>query len=285
MSTVARSSQLLVGLAAAAVSLAAQAGPRFEVASVKPLEPGSTGYAIGPPVNGTVRYRGAQLRRLVSYAFGIDPNGGSDYPLPEGGPDWIDRDLFEVQARGPADMSVADARLMLRALLEARFKLVVHTVKRELPVYHLVLARADRRLGDGLRSSKSDCAKHSETLLRTGRGALAQPEGRDCTIGGGGGLGGGRLQIRGTGTMREILRQIQAAPDVDRPVFDRTGLTGTFDFDLVWAPARTGPAAARPEDVVGITTALQEQFGLKLEPRREMLDVVVIDSVLRPTPD
>ena len=85
--------------------------------------------------------------------------------------------------------------------------------------------------------------------------------------------------------MREILRQIQAAPDVDRPVFDRTGLTGTFDFDVIWAPARTGPAAARPEDVVAITTALQEQFGLKLQPRREMLDVVVIDSVQRPTPD
>ena len=114
---------LLSVLAAAAVSLAAQqVGPRFEVASVKPLEPGSTGYAIGPPVNGTVRYRGAQLRRLVSYAFGLDPNGGGDHPLPEGGPDWIDRDLFEVQARGPADMSVSDARLMLRALLEERLR-------------------------------------------------------------------------------------------------------------------------------------------------------------------
>lgn len=68
-------------------------------------------------------------------------------------------------------------------------------------------------------------------------------------------------------------------------VFDRTGLAGTFDFNVVWAPARTGPAAARPEDVVAITTALQEQFGLKLESRREMLDVLVIDSVERPTPD
>jgi uncharacterized protein (TIGR03435 family) len=274
-----------MGSAVATAQVPSTSAQEFEVASVKALEPGSTGYAIGPPVNGTIRYRGAQLRRLVSYAFGLDPNGGSDYPLPEGGPDWIDRDLFEVQARGPADMSVADARLMLRALLEERFKLRVHIVKREGPVYALVLAREDRRLGEGLRVSKSDCTKYSETLLRTGRGVLAQPEGRDCMVGGGGGLGGGRLQIRGTGTMREILRQIQAAPDVDRPVFDRTGLTGTFDFNLIWAPARTGPAAARPEDVVAITTALQEQFGLRLESRREMLEVLVIDSVERPTPN
>lgn len=281
-----RLGMVLVLSAATGFPLAAQQhAPRFEVASVKPLEPGSTAYAIGPPVNGTIRYRAAQLRRLVSYAFGLDPNGGSDYPLPEGGPDWIDRDLFEVQARGPADMSVADARLMLRALLEDRFRLKVHIVKRERPVYALVLAREDRRLGEGLRVSKSDCTKYSEILLRTGRGVLAQPEGCDCAVGGGGGLGGGRMQIRGTGTMRELLRQIQAAPDVDRPVFDRTGLTGTFDFNLIWAPARTGPAAARPEDVVATTTALQEQFGLKLESRREMLDVLLIDSVERPTPD
>ena len=74
---------LLLLIAATANSLIAQqAAPKFEVASVKPLEPGSTGYAIGPPVNGTVRYRGAQLRRLVSYAFGLDPMAAATTSCP-----------------------------------------------------------------------------------------------------------------------------------------------------------------------------------------------------------
>jgi uncharacterized protein (TIGR03435 family) len=68
-------------------------------------------------------------------------------------------------------------------------------------------------------------------------------------------------------------------------VLDRTALTGTFDFDLIWAPARTGGNAAAPTDVVLVFTALQEQLGLKLESRREMLDVVVIDAVECPTPN
>jgi uncharacterized protein (TIGR03435 family) len=80
-------------------------------------------------------------------------------------------------------------------------------------------------------------------------------------------------------TIREMLLPLARSADVDRPVVDRTGLTGTFEIDLVWAPARIGVNAAAPDQVFPVFSALQEQLGLKLDPRREPLDVIVIDSV------
>ena len=254
----------------------------YEVASVRPVE-SSERYAIGPPVGGTVRARAIEVRRLIQYAYGLDPRG--HHPVPTGGPSWIDRDLFEVTVKGAVDLTVADARSMVLTLLRDRFKLRTHIEKRELPVYALVLARRDGRLGTALKPSKADCRAYSDTLHRTGRLAAAREVSADCELISGGGIGGGRLQLRGTGTLRDMLRLLARSPDVDRPIFDRTGLTGTYDVDFVWAPSRTGPAAAAETDVVTIFSALPEQLGLKLESRRELLDQVVIDAVERPTPN
>lgn len=115
---------------------------RFDVASVKPSS-SSTRFGISRPTNGVVQSRGAELRRLIAYAYGIDP--ASNDPQPEGGPDWIDKDLFDVEGRGPADMSWSDGRQMIQTLLHERFNLKVHIEKREVPVYALVMARSDRR--------------------------------------------------------------------------------------------------------------------------------------------
>ena len=93
----------LLVILAGAVSVVAQASQsdsvlRFEVASIKPST-GSTRFGISRPTNGLVRSRGAELRRLIAYAYGIET--ASNAPQPEGGPDWIDTDLFAVEARGP----------------------------------------------------------------------------------------------------------------------------------------------------------------------------------------
>ena len=91
--------------------------------------------------------------------------------------------------------------------------------------------------------------------------------------------------------MHYLARMIRRSPEIDRPVLDRTGLTGTYDVDLVFTPAQPGPGVAgaalavAPSDVLSIFTAVQEQLGLRLESRREPVDVVVIDSVERPTPN
>ena len=235
-------------------------------------------------MNGVVRVNRAPLRRIIQFAYDIDPQLHD--PLPLGGPSWIDDELFVIEGRGPADVSLLDARRMMQSLLRDRFKLRTRIEKQALPVYALVLARANGTLGPGLRRSKTDCAAYSEALARTGRLEVARQAGpAECALNAGGGLGGGRLFLKGTGAIADMLRSFAQSPDVDRTIFDRTGLAGTFDVDFVWTPLRSGPGAAVPADVVSIFTALQEQLGLKLESRREVREVVVIESVERPSPN
>lgn len=282
---------LVVALASVSAWLHGQTPPQsgdtiaFDVASIRPVEGGRL-FAIGPPVNGTFRARATTVRWLTHYAYGREPLDRN--PLPEGGPSWIDHELYEVVGQGPPDLTFPDARRAVLTLLRERFMLKDHVEKRELSVYHLVVASKDGGLGPGLRTSKADCRSFSETLLRTGRRVIAQELTRDCELRGGRD-DRNRLRRLGTITIRELIREmIQGA--VDRLVIDRTGLTGTYDVDVMWAP-EPGPGAAgaalavAPSDFVSIFTALHEQLGLRLEPRREPIDVIVIDSVERPTPN
>ena len=269
----------------------------FDVASVKPVAGGGSATppgAVGPPLGGVVRYPRGSLRTLVMYAFDILPRRHD--PEPVGGPAWADTELYEVQAKGPADLSVADARLM-RALLEERFKLRTHIERRELPIDALVLLRPDGRRGPRLRAAKIDCSEYSRVLTRTGRGALARQVSADCGLTSGGapvvaslrGLPNqaprGAQMIHGTATMKELVDATARDPERDRPIVDRTGLTGTYELELVWVPARAGAIVANPTDVLPLEVAVQQQLGLKLEGTREPREVVVIDSAERPTPD
>ena len=89
-----------------------------------------------------------------------------------------------------------------------------------------------------------------------------------------------------TQTMQQLASVLQTV--TGRPVRDRTGLTGAFNFDLTWTsgPVALAPGAGPPpDDGPSIFTALQEQLGLRLEPGRGSFDVVVVDAVRRPTPD
>jgi uncharacterized protein (TIGR03435 family) len=268
----------------------------FEVASVKPSAPGAPAGGIARPVNGMVRASGATLRQLVRYAYDIEPLQRRD-PEPVGGPEWIDRDRFDIQARGPADLSFPDSRLLMRSLLADRFALRTRTETRDLPVYYLVMARDDARMGSGLRRSAIDCSAYSAILTATGRGAAAKQAGPQCGLSSGGApavaaslgitntLPRGALMARGTATMTELLTVIARSPENDRRIVDRSGLTGTFDIDLHWVPARNGALTADPADVLTIFTAVDEQLGLTLQPARAPTDVVVIDAAQRPTPD
>ena len=95
-----------------------------------------------------------------------------------------------------------------------------------------------------------------------------------------------RFITAGTRTMKDLLGPLQAM--TGRPVIDRTGLSGAFDFDLEWTsgPVAPGAGAGAPaDDGPSIFVAVQEQLGLRLEPGRAPFDVVVVDAVQRPTPD
>jgi uncharacterized protein (TIGR03435 family) len=154
---------------------------------------------------------------------------------------------------------------------------VLHNESRELPVYALVLARNDKALGPKIRQTALDCA-----ALRTG--PVPDPSKPSAC---GFRVGLGTMAAQGVG-MNALAFTLSSS--VGRVVLDRTGLSGDFDFDLSWTPdplsGSASPAQPPTEaNAPSIFTALQEQLGLKLEPTRGPVEVLVIDNVEQPTPD
>jgi uncharacterized protein (TIGR03435 family) len=208
------------------------------------------------------------------------------------GLDWINNERFDINARADGDPSPEVTNGMLRQLLADRFSLRVHTEQRELDVYALVVAREDGRAGPDLRVSAVDCA--AVEAARRQRVASGEPPAarqvattkpgdrpecgmRSMMMNGMQRLTAGGMPV---GAMAAVIQQT-----VGRPVVDRTGLNGRFDFDLQFSG--TGPLATadRADAPVSVFTALQEQLGLKLDSRKEKVDVLVIDQVERPTPN
>jgi uncharacterized protein (TIGR03435 family) len=178
--------------------------------------------------------------------------------------------------------------MMLQRMLADRFKLKVHVAPREIDVYALVLARSEGRLGPGLRAAAMDCLALAEARKRGEAPPAPTPTagqrpdcGRMETV-----RAGVRRVLMGGAPISALAEAIQSA--AGRAVLDRTGLTGNFDVDIEFLreggrqPARDANAANPASSVF---TALQEQLGLKLEPRKEMMDVLVIDQVESATSD
>jgi uncharacterized protein (TIGR03435 family) len=292
---------MLVAGSIAALAQSRAPAVSLEAASIKPAPPGSVGIVAGnwaPPTNTSARLRPMTLRTLVMYAFDLQPRRHD--PEPVGGQAWMDKDLYELTLKFTALPTIPQAQALIKALLEDRFKLKWHDEKRELPLYELVVVRPDGRLGPGLKPSRLDCRAYSETLTRTGRGAVAKELAPDCGLSSGGAPAvaatlnlppgsstypRGAQLIRGTATMAEIVTALGRDRENDRPIVDRTGLTGTFDIDFWWVPAQSGAIVAEPTEVMPLSVALPQQLGVKLDSRREPRDVVVIDSASRPMPD
>jgi uncharacterized protein (TIGR03435 family) len=268
----------------------ATGGLAFEVASIKPNRSQDPFRGIDTPP-GRLIVTNLTVREMIGAAYDIPP------PLRRsrmtGGPGWIDVDRFDVVAKAEGTPSLAQRRAMFRTLLADRFKLVAKIGTRDMPVYHLVLARADRKLGPQLRKVPDvDCVALRAALrgnpppispgVSPPCGVMAEPSG----------------VINASAIAFADLVRI-AFPRVvqDRVVIDKTGLTGTYSVNVTWTPApEASPAAAAlaeglpvppPPTAWGpsIFTALQEQLGLKLESQRGPVEVLVIDSVDRPTPD
>jgi uncharacterized protein (TIGR03435 family) len=267
----------VVGLMLAATldaTLSAQAGtPRFDVASIKRNVTGNQqGSGLTAPQPGG-RYiaMGATLRRLVQDAYDVQVVGG---------PAWVDSDRFDVNARAEGEPPPAEIRRMLRPLLADRFKLATHVEPREMAVYTLLLARADRKTGEKLQQSDARCAAEARAYF-PGAGGSPPPCG-DFR------LGARQLVARGM-TMSGLARVL--AGRVGRPVIDKTALDEVFDLELEWStdlglrqapPDSAGAGELRP-DGVSLFTALQEQLGLRLESGRAPIDVLVIDRAEPPT--
>jgi uncharacterized protein (TIGR03435 family) len=272
-----------VVLCTVTTSIAAQQplAPRFEVASVKPNTSGQIAQSsqIG---KGSVVTTNLRMRALIAVAHGVRPD------RIVGSPAWFDRERFDITARAPVNTPDNLLRPMLRALLAERFRFVFHTESREMPVYALVVDRGKGKPGPSLKAS-TQCDPDAINTLGPRIADPALPIGkRPCTV-----ISGfdGRGTAYITGGARPIAAVVEALQNpglqgmVDRPVVDRTGLTGTYDFDLRFAAAAALAATSDAPNLPSIFTAIQEQLGLKLETSRGPVEVFVIDSVERPAPD
>ena len=262
-------------IALLAVLLAAQAPLAFDVAAIKPNNSGAIGEQVRfYPPSGRVTMTNVTVKRMIQNAYQLQ-----DLQI-AGGPGWIASVHFDIVANSEAaNLSPQQRWLMVRALLADRFKLKMHTEPREQPVFALVLARRDGRLGEHLTRSNTDCTL--PTAPRVGPIDLSRPNQCGVIMG-----GPGRMNFRGV-TLEVIAAQLSAR--VGRSVVDRSGLDGRYDLDVEYSSQPLQAAGADPAsvdrpagDAASLYTAIQEQLGLKLESEKGSIDVMVIDSVERP---
>lgn len=257
-----------------ATSLLAQSYA-FEAASVKPARPDNPpGQGISRAPGGRFTVVNAPLRFLILYAFQIQ-----GHQL-VGAPEWIADERFDIVAKMEGDPpSIVTTgpdpmRLATQSLLSDRFGLRAHRETRELDIYALTMARQDGRLGPALKASPDDCV-----VLAARAKAFPPspgPNGEPPFICGQS-LGRGRIRFGGYPL---TLFANGLSQSVGRAVVDRTGLSGNWAFDLTYAPEPSPDS-----DAPSLFTAIQEQLGLKLEPTKGPVDVLVVESVQRPTPD
>lgn len=262
---------------------ASQAGntvaPSFEVASIKPSKSGTPGlFRVSLEPGGRFVANGITVNALLQIAYGVKEAQIS------GGQNWINSDRFDIEAK-PDDAFAAEMQkltpdqrnekvmLMLQSMLADRFKLTLSHETRDLPVYVLTVAKN----GPKFHESAAPNPQASPTLQR--RGIMMNSR--------------GQLTVNDAGLDRfaNVLSH-----QLGRVVLDKTGLTGKYDFTLNWTPDENevprmpggpppGADSAPPPESSGppLFTAIQEQLGLKLEPQKAPVDVLVIEHVEKPS--
>ena len=239
--------------------MAADAPLAFEVATIKPSDPARQGKLLTMKGRQVLTIN-TTLKDLVVFAYGIHPG------QVVGGPAWMDSDKYDVTGlpEGQGQPSIAQLNRMIQKLVEDRFKLTTHREQRELSVYTIVVAK------DGPKMRKNETNPNGlPGLLFKGLGVLPATN----------------------ATMGDFASVLQSVV-LDRPVVDKTGLQGRWDFTLTWTPdetqfagagVRVPPPSNDPNAPPVISTAFQEQLGLRLESTRAPVDVLVVDRVERPS--
>ena len=266
--------------------------PSFEEVSVRPntaTGPGGRGGGAMQP--GRYVATNLTLKNILRRAYAAPgangPNSGIDLLEQQvaGGPEWIATDKFDIVATTAGQTPGAEMRLMIQRMLAERFQLKAHWEKRELPVYVMTMARPGA-LGPGMRLTPDD---ECEAARKAGPPPMPEPPApgqppRPGPLPNCGAIQFGPGQLTARGAPMEWLAQtlvtVPVVTGIDRPVLDRTNLTGNYGFQLKFAPAQ---AAASESDRAPLHLALEEQLGIKLDATRAPVDVLVIDSVARPS--
>lgn len=237
--------------------------PHFEVAAIKPSKPDSQGQHWNGSTD-RILIGNYTLRLLIRSAYGLK----TDAQI-LGGPDWLDKQAFDISAKiddaeiakmngmdWPAKQREQSA--MLQALLTERFGFKARFEERTMPVYALVVAKSGAKLTP---TSPATAAKGNNISTDNGRmtaSAISMDSFAD-----------------------DLSYQRETG---GRMVLNRTALAGEYDFKLTWA-ADNGDGTQADPTLPGLFTALQEQLGLKLQPEKGKVKVVVIESATRPTFD
>jgi len=239
--------------------MAADAPAVFEVATIKPSIPDRPGKIF------TVKGRqvitiNTTTADLITFAYDLHAK------QIVGGPPWMESEKYDVtgQPEGQGVPSRAQLSAMVRKLLEDRFKFTFHREKRELGVYAITVVPGGPKL------TKNDTNPNGlPGLFFKGLGTLPAVN----------------------ATMSDLAMAMQTAV-LDRPVVDKSGLQGRWDFTLRWTPdesqfqgmgVRVPPPSNDPDAPPGLFTAFQEQLGLKLESTRAPVEVLVVDRVEKPS--
>jgi uncharacterized protein (TIGR03435 family) len=229
----------------------------FDVASVKPSQPGS-GHRGPPKIGaeildaylevrpGSVTLRGARIGSVIKWAYAVQEHQVS-------GPGWLNSDRFDIVAKAAGPAPENQLRLMMQTLLTERFKLSFHRQTKELSAYALTVGKN----GHKLKPSQGD----GETVLQPNKMGL----------------------IVKYAVISEIAAML--AQPLRQPVLDMTGLTGKFDFELDMARYITEEMTKSkpgdpPPDIIGIgIAAIQEQLGLKIEAKKLPVEILIVDHM------
>jgi uncharacterized protein (TIGR03435 family) len=248
----------------------------FETASIKPNKSGFTTFRSGFTADG-YRAEDLSVKYFIQVAYGVQ-----DYRI-SGASDSLDAERYDIEAK--MDPSVADAlskltpsqlelarQQMLQSLLAERFNLKIHRESKEGPVYFLTIGKN----GPKLQEAKTG---NTPSMLN----ADGTPARYRIVI------GPGNTTYAYSTTMKSLADFLTR--QLSRPVLDKTGLTGSYDFALDWvadAPQTSSPDSPNGVTLPGIPgaslfTALQQQLGLKLEPGKSPIEIIVIDHVEKPS--
>jgi uncharacterized protein (TIGR03435 family) len=232
----------------------------FEVATIKPVDPDAkAGRYIIMQGNNRFVEKSYTLKLLIAAAYDLNPRTIS------GGPGWIESDHYDIVAVTPGEVrpSHDEQMSMLRSLLTDRFKLTFHREQKVFSIYELEVAKG----GPKLKASAASPGDPPALISTVYPQRIVLPA-RNVTMG-------------------DLASLMQRAM-LDRPVVDKTGLPGRYDFDLEWAPDETqfgGEVPVAPADAPSppLFSALQQQLGLRLEATRGPVAALVVDKAERPS--
>ena len=249
-------------------------GPAFDAVSIKRnVSDVIDSRSVGERPGGVFQLSGMAIAPVIRTAYPADVSELI------GAPAWVSSEIYDLTARANRDVTREEMQAMLQRMLAERFKLTVHYEVQERPVYALVVARSDGRLGPQIKKSDLDCdaiqaarrAGSKEPAPVTSNGAPSCGMAMRGTI--------GMEVLLGARPLSTLASALGSGPG--RIVVDKTGLTGNYDVTLNYIPQPS--ANPQPGEPPSLFTAVEEQLGLRLQPDRAMLRVVVIDRIERPT--